>query len=267
MTTVPAKAAAILILAGAAAGVLAEPALVADGILTYRGMATELATHQKLYSEEHYLRYQNGRIAERVVLYQCADGAPFARKRVQYVDRFAPDFETIDAGSGMHEGLRSNSGQREVFYRENSGEKETRKLLQPTAGLVADAGFDEFIRGNWDSLMSGQSRDLDFLVPSRLGVHGFQVKHVRAEAVDGVPAQLFRLRLSGILGLLLPGIEVYYSDAQRTLLRYDGLSNLQDADGKQHKVLILFPPQNRVRSDAAALLKAQQAPLRACGKG
>ena len=233
--------------------------------MTYRGTATELATRRPLYSEQHFLRYRDDQIAQRIVLYQCADGRPFARKQVEYVDRFAPDFDTVDVGRGLHEGLRSRSGEREVFYRETTADTEATKLLPRTKEMVADAGFDEFVRAHWDALLSGQSKKLDFLVPSRLGVHAFRVSHVHATVTDGIPSQVFRLRLSGVLGWVLPAIEVYYSDAQRTLVRYEGLSNLQDAEGNHYKARIVFPPQDRLVSDVAALRKAQEAPLRPCG--
>jgi hypothetical protein len=257
--------AAVFLTLAAACGLPAALAAPGDGFVTYRGMATELATRQPLYSEEHFLRYRDGQIAQRVVLYQCADGRPFARKQVEYVDRFAPDFDTVDVSRGLHEGLRSASGQREVFYRETMSDTEVTKRLPRTQEMVADAGFDEFVRAHWDLLLSGQSKELDFLVPSRLGVHEFRVSHVRASVTDGTLSQVFRLRLSGLLGFVLPAIEVHYSDSQRTLLRYEGLSNLQDADGNHYKARIVFPSQYRHSSDAAALRTAQEAPLRPCG--
>ncbi len=259
------SSAAIFLTLAAACGSPTAMAAPGEEIVTYRGVATELSTRQPLYSEEHFLRYRDGQIAQRVVLYQCADGRPFARKQVEYVDRFAPDFDTIDVSRGLHEGLRSRSGQREVFYRETTADTEVTKRLPAVTGLVADAGFDEFVRGHWDALMSGQSLELDFLVPSRLGVHEFRVSHLRAAVTDGIPAQVFRLRLSGLLGFVLPAIEVLYSDSQRTLLRYEGLSNLQDADGNQYKARIVFPPKDRLTSDVATMRKAQEAVLRPCG--
>ena len=240
-------------------------AAATETIVTYRGTATELGTRRPLYSEEHFLRYRDGQIAQRVVLYQCPDGRPFARKQVDYVERFAPDFDTVDVARGLHEGLRSKAGHREVFYRETASDPENSKRVPPTKGMVADAGFDEFVRGHWDALMAGQRLELDFLVPSRLGVHGFQVRHVRAAVTDGIPAQVFQLRLSGVLWLVVPTIEVHYSDAQHTLVRYEGLSNLQDADGNHYKARIVFAPKDRVPGDVAALRKALEAPLSPCG--
>ena len=112
--------AVLLAVSAATCSFSAATAAPGEEIVTYRGVATELSTRQPLYSEEHFLRYRDGQIAQRVVLYQCADGRPFARKQVEYVDRFAPDFDTVDVTRGLHEGLRSRSGGREVFYRETT---------------------------------------------------------------------------------------------------------------------------------------------------
>ena len=130
--------------------------------------------------------------------------------------------------------------------------------------MVADAGFDEFVRANWSRLLAGETMPLDFLVPSRLGVIGFQVRHVQADSVGGVPAQMFRLRLSGFLGLILSGFDVYYSDTDHVLLRFDGLSDLQDASGSNYKAHIVFPLSNRKPSDDAAMRKAMEIRLAPC---
>ena len=67
-------------------------ALTPDAYVSYSGVARARGSNQFLYGEHHVLRYQAGRLAERVVLYTCRDGAPFARKTVSYVDPIAPDF-------------------------------------------------------------------------------------------------------------------------------------------------------------------------------
>ena len=51
----------------------------------------------------------------------------------------------------------------------------------PVAGgeaLVADAGFDEFVRQHWDALMAGEAVPLHFAVPSRLESLGFRIRRV-----------------------------------------------------------------------------------------
>jgi hypothetical protein len=252
----------------------------ANGYLSYSGVATTRRGNDFLYGERHVLVFSGGRLAQRVVLYTCRDGSAFARKNVGYVDALAPDFLVEDASNGMLEGIREAApsaaasgpraallagvADRVVFFRENARSQEKSGPLPQAPGLVADAGFDEFVQEHWSDLMSGKPLEMRFLVPSRLDDYGFQVQRLRSEAVLGVPTEVFRLRLSGFWGWFLPGIDVYYSAADHVLVRYDGLSDLRDKAGNNFKTTIDFAPKDRHPATEEALRQALQAPLAAC---
>jgi len=248
----------VCLLAGAA---LAAPA---DGYFTYSGTATDRRTGAFLYGERHVLRYESGRLSERGVLYTCRDGTPFARKFVRYVDAAAPDFLLEDAATGLREGIRSDGGGRTVFFRAHRSERDRSGPLPAVPGLVADAGFDEFVRSNWQRLLHDETLQMRFLVPSRLDDFAFQVQHLRSEPYDGVPAEVFRLRLSGFWGWFLPSIDVYYSAKERVLVRYDGLSDLRNAAGDNLQAELTFKPEDRRDADAHALQELLEARLSAC---
>jgi hypothetical protein len=235
-----------------------------DTYVVYSGTAVAQRGDQFLYHEQHVLRYRDGKIAERVVLYTCRDGSPFARKEVVYVDAFSPDFVLEDASNGMREGIRSAGKSREVFFRGDSSAPEKTSPLPAVHGLVADAGFDEFVRAHWNDLLAGHSLEMDFLVPSRLDDINFKVQHVRSDETDGVPVEVFRLKLAGILGWVAPSIDVYYSTKDRTLVRYVGLSDLRDRSNQNFNALIDFRPADRKPGDEQALLNAKRAPLGPC---
>lgn len=235
-----------------------------DRYVSYSGTATARGSAQVLYGEKHLLRYQDDRIAERIVLYTCPDGAAFARKTVAYVDSQAPDFLLEDASRGMREGVRSSATTRTVFFRGGRDDMERSGAVPPAAGLVVDAGFDEFVRKYWDALMAGQTLRMPFLVPSRLNALGLQVRHLRADTIGEVPSELFRLSPAGVLGWLTPSIEVYYRAADHVLLRFDGLSDLRDAGGENLDVQIDFPPADRMPSDSEAMAAALRTPLSPC---
>jgi hypothetical protein len=254
---------------------LAAPATVAsdlaatgagtiDVYLRYSGTATVRQSSQFLYGERHVLRYRGGRLAERVVLYTCADGSAFARKTVSYVDPLAPDFLLEDASSGLREGIRSGPDGRVVFFRPHPTDAEHTGPLPRVMGLVADAGFDEFVRSNWERLVGNDALQMPFLVPSRLEDFNFQVQHLRSEALGGVPTEVYRLRLSGFWGWFLRGIDVYYSSVGHVLVRYDGLSDLRDAAGDPFRTEIEFPPEARGPASPQDMLAARAAPLRRC---
>jgi hypothetical protein len=242
----------------------AAPALAADSFVRYAGTATVRHTSRFLYGEEHYLRYRDGRLLSRLVLYTCGDGRPFARKTVQYRDLQAPDFAFEDASNGMREGVRSQGEVRTMWFRLNRAEPERSALVPKSAGLVIDAGFDEFIHSEWESLLSGAVLPLTFLVPSRMEQMQFVVQRLEA-APGGIPgAQLFRMKLAGVLGWLVPGIDVAYDAKDRWLLSYEGLSNLRDRAGDNFQVHIDFPRSERLASEASAAEAAGSAPLAVC---
>jgi len=246
---------------------LSGAAHASEQYVAYFGVAASQRSDQLLYGESHVVRYQNGRIAERVVLYTCPDGTPFARKHSTYEDPLAPNFVFEDVSNGMREGVRlgerAGAG-RQVFFRGVDGKPEKTAPVPQVSGLVVDSGFDEFIRSNWQTLMTQGSLSLQFLVPSRLETLSFQLQHLRSGSEDGTPTEVFRLKLQGILGWIAPNIDVTYSERDHVLMRYEGLSDLRDKSGDNLRVDITFRLSDRKPSDAAAAAAAMSAPLLAC---
>lgn len=247
---------------------LASGLAAADPGLSYEeGIARDPQGKVELYREQHFLRSDGERPLERLVLYRCPGGALFARKRIDYHgSRLAPNFLLDDRRSGYREGLRASPAGAELFYRLRAG---TAEQSAPVAlsGLVADAGFDQFIHRQWAALVAGKALPLQFAVPSRLRSMGFSVRRSGSTRVAGEEAWVFRLRLEGWLGLVAPSIEVSYSQRSRRLLRFQGLGNLRDDRGEQPvQVRIDFPPVASPASEAQ-WLAALQAPLAACRTG
>lgn len=228
--------------------------------LSYQGDATSIGGSERVYVEQHFIRMAGEVIAERVVSYRCPDGPAFARKRVDYsTSTTAPGFELDDGRSGYREGARHTAGGLELFV-DRAGETARREVVVLTDSLVADAGFDEFVRQQWDRLVAGEPVRLDFALPARLDAYGFRIGRRAAEA-DG-ELQL-RLQLRGLLGWAAPNIDVAYSIEDRRLIRYAGLSNLSDPRGRPWQVRIDFPhPPTHAESAAVELALAE--PLADC---
>lgn len=234
-------------LAVAAGGVLASslaPALAADQ--SFQGYARDLRSGQLLYVESHFVKAVGTVGERRVVLYRCPQGEPFGRKELRYDrEREAPDFSYLDARFGHLEGLRRVGSALEVFDRERSGAATRTSRLAPGLALVADAGFDEYVKGHWNELEAGETVRFPFLVPSRLDVLTFKVKKHGETEIEGAPASVIRLNLSGFLGWFLPYIEVSYRKSDRLLMRYKGLTNVWDARGDNLSAQIDFPAADR----------------------
>ena len=224
------------------------------------GVARAPGDGRLLYREHHWTRHEGARLVERLVLYRCAAGNAFARKRLDYRgSAIAPAFTLEDARTGYREGLRRGGGAA-LFVRRGAGEPERSAPLR-AAGAVVDAGFDEFVRARWDALADGRVVPIEFALPARLRSYRFELARVGAERIAGEPAWRFRLRLKGMLAWIAPAVDVAYSQRTRRLLRFEGLSNLRAPGGDgQWEARIDFPaapgtaPESDWRAAAAETL-------------
>jgi hypothetical protein len=221
-----------------------------------------------LYREQHLLRSAGDRPRERLVLYRCPGGAAFARKHLDYAaSAQAPSFALEDRRAGYAEGLRRD-GARVQLYSRARGERGERAAWLAVAPAVADAGFDEFVRAHWTRLLAGEALPLQFALPSRLRALRFEVQRLRAAPVAGEAAEVFRLRLGGLLGLVAPHIDVAYATRSRRLLRFEGLSNLRDAGGRrQLEARIDFPAPAQPAVEAQWRAALSEPLVAACGSG
>ena len=215
-----------------------------DRMRVRTGVACDRPTGQPLYREVHEERREGGRVVEDRVTYSRPGGEVFATKRVNFrADAVAPDFELVDFASGHREALGRVGETLVVRYRAPGGAPERSAALPLGAALIADAGFDRFIERSWDRLVAGKAVILPFLVPSRLGPVDMRIRRLRRTGVAGDGDVEFELAIdSALLRLVVPAIRVRYDASTRTLLRYEGISNLRGANGRNLDVTIEFSP-------------------------
>ncbi len=231
-------------------------------LLSFEGHARDPKSDRLLYREDHLFRHEGERPVERLVLYRCPDGIAFARKRIDYrSSATAPEFELVDA-RGYREGLRREGGRTLIW----AGGKPARPLRTSDGPLVADAGFDEFLRQSWSQLGAGKSRPLAFVVPAFGRSLSFEVRGLGRRGSGDAAVQRFELRLEGLLGKVTPAISVEYTTTDRRLRRFAGLTNVRDGRGEQIEARIDFPdapqPAEPQRWQTAAAV-----PLAACKVG
>ena len=227
-----------------------QPAYAA--LMAVEGDARDPDTDRLLYRETHLIRGEGERLLERIVLYRCPNGTAFARKRVDYrSSSLAPDFELIDV-RGYREGLR-REGSKTLTW---SGEGTPTPLRATNAALVADAGFDEFVRQRWPQLTAGKAQPLAFAVPAFGRSLPFKIRSAGARVESGQRVHAFELRVDNLLGMVVSAIRVDYDADDRRLRRFIGPTNIRDARGDQIKARIDFPqapqPVDTQRWQAAA---------------
>lgn len=217
---------------------------VATAAQTWTGAAYLIDGGTLAYRETHYLLGD-----QRLVLYACPDGKPFARKSIDDAGNpQAPDFSMRDARSGYREGVSGHDDSRSVFVQRTPDQAEkSAPLALPEDGVV-DAGFDAYVRRHWDALARGDTLRFKFLVPSRLTFYAFDL--ARVASASNAAQLTVRLSLGAWYAFLAPSIDVTYDRANKRLLRFVGMSNVRDEKLKNLNVRIEFPQAPTTASDA-----------------
>jgi hypothetical protein len=221
-------------------------ALPAHAAESHEGVAYSADGKTLLYRESHWIDGDR-----RVVLYRCPNGEAFARKVMERNRSHSPDFELLDARDGYRGGVRTTPGGREVFLQVSAAAPVERRRLGVEAPVV-DAGFDQYVRAHWHELAQQPALRVSFVLPDRLAALDFKVRRLRESATERV----LRLSLGAWYGAALPHVDVAYAIAGRTLLRYRGVGNIRDDDGRHQAVDIRFPPLLRRQVPASELTRA-----------
>lgn len=214
----------------------------AGAVVREEGVALDSA-RRVVYKETHW-RYTEGDDNQRLVLYRCADGRPFARKHLRWREENAatPDFDFLDERDGYREGLASGSAGREVYWRETRTMAEKREpvLLGPHA--VVDAGFDSVIRGRWDELLAGEVVRGAFLLAAEFQTVPIAIRRVP----DGGRARnlsltTFIVELDRWYGFAMPALTLKYGSVDRRLREFQGTVTIRDHHGKRQQLSVVFP--------------------------
>jgi hypothetical protein len=215
-----------------AAGVLAVPAVAMQ---RYTATAYARGSDTLVYREMHL---EDG--TRQLTVFQCPDGRPFARKRMNAgTTPTQPDFDFTDARNGYEEGVRGDGSRRVAYVRRVGGQRSEQALVVPP-GAVIDAGFDVFLRTHWERVVAGGA-SAPFLMTAKGKF--FPVKVVAADP-NGQERRI-ALKLDAWYGFAAPAITVTYTEATRRLRRYEGPGTIRDARGKPIDVRIEFPPTDR----------------------
>ena len=242
-----------------ASAALALAGLTASAAETWTGHAFLADGGTPAYNEIHYLLGD-----ERLLVYTCPDGKPFARKTIHAAGNAqAPDFDMFDARWGYREGVRGTGASREIFVQRAPDQPEKILALSLPEDGVIDAGFDTYVRGHWNALSHGDTLRFKFLVPSKRTFYAFDL--ARVDDASNAAQLTVRLSLGAWYSFLAPSIDVTYDRASQRLLRFAGMSNIRDEKLKNLDVRIEFP-QAPVAATVAQIDTAQHAPLvHSCG--
>ena len=196
-----------------------------------------------LFAQTHYWYTDDAGEPRGFTLYTCPDGHAFAHRTSDYgTHPDTPDFALEIAQTGYREGVRTEGGGRIVYVQRRSDRPEQDAPLPAAEHAVIDDGFNTYVATHWAALLGGQYVPIQYLVPSRHRFYHFRVVKVD----DANPGELrLRLQLDFWFGRFLPHMYVTFDRASRTLVRYEGISNIRDAEGDNVHVRIESPLADR----------------------
>lgn len=221
-------------------------ALNAKENVEFSSRAFDLNSGKLLYSEKHKETWKSGILISSKVLYLDPGGRILAKKNLDFTkNKTKPDFEYIDTRSGYLEGATANLSGIELKLREGMDSETRRTILSKTENLVVDAGFDYFIRENWEMLSGGFELKTNFAVPEHLDFYRFIIQKTGSIRKDGGEHLFFRIVPENrILRFITTGILVEYSAGNQRLISYEGITNVSDDSGKKYRARILFEYPN-----------------------
>jgi hypothetical protein len=194
-----------------------------------------------VYREYHEFVPAGGAGYRSVTVYRDATGRKIGLMEADYATSpFAPDYRMVDFRFDSEQRVRREGNR--IHVRSRTGSKEESKVLEARPGrdLVIGPGFNELIKVRWRALLAGDTLTCDFVIPSRMQLVTFRIRHVPDRS--SASAARFRVEVDNmLLRLVAPALEVEYDRDSRRLLAYEGPSHVTgDADEARH-VLIRFP--------------------------
>ena len=208
------------------------------------GEAYDLNNDEFLYREVYCV---NGEPDEVEVVYRNQSDNVIAHKTLDYRSGpVTPSFvqNNLYSGEVIEVRLRDDEVSMTVI---DAVTAEPKKASAEPAGdklpVVIDAGFDEFVRQNWDALLTGEKKRFLFPFAEREKLLELRIRSASCSYPSDTD-QCFRLELSNwFFRMLVAPIELGYDPVQRRLLRYRGLSNIGDGKGNGSVVDIRYDYQ------------------------
>jgi hypothetical protein len=215
------------------------------------GEAYDLHTEQPLYSETHCV---SDDYTMREVIYRNGDEALIAYKELNYeTGQTTPAFVQHNINTSDSVAVAMQQGKIVMTFTNSDSAADRVVTKKPGADmpLVVDAGFDAFVKDNWDSLLAGETKRFQFPFASREMLVELEIATTGC-TYDSQTDQCFVLELDNwFLKMLAAPIELGYDRDLRRLTRFRGVSNIRAADGGGLEVDIHYRYSEMANMDCA----------------
>jgi hypothetical protein len=194
------------------------------------------------YVERHTVTYKDGRPSESETIYFDDNNRIIGDLISEY--SFGPQFGSYhfrDVRANYEDGAEVSAEKIRIFRKKSAEEDIEERFLNQEQDQIVGQGFHQFISYNTDQIAEGEVFHVRLVLPSRLDQFKFRI---RKRDIKGDTIYI-RLEIDNwFLRLFAPHIDVEYDLRTRRLLRYEGVSNLEDDSGKHRKVTITYTYEN-----------------------
>ena len=206
------------------------------------GVAVSRDEKEFLYCEYFYLDQSNN---QAMVDYVDQQGNKFAKKIVKYEnDQLRPDVTQEDFRIGELRKVWRNDKNFIVSYRKNSSKKKNIQNLEVNNVDIVDAGFDAYIRENWDALVKGESLSAGFASVPHLKTIALRLN---AKKMSDCPEpsqkgeyKCFWVNIDNMLLRLFTGkLRLVYNN-KKQLIIFEGIVNIKSEKGKNQNAEIRY---------------------------
>ncbi len=190
------------------------------------------------YVEYHTVKYENDKVSESQTIYYDANNTKIGELISEY--SLGPQFGSYDFRDirAQHQDGAKVAVDRIRLYRKQSPETDIEETyLAKEEDQIVGQGFHQFIVHNLEQIAQGEVFHIQLVLPSRLDQYEFRI---RKREINGDTLYI-RLEIDNwLLRMFAPHVDAEYDLKTRHLLRYEGISNLEDASGKHKKVIITY---------------------------
>ncbi|HAP34632.1 MAG TPA: hypothetical protein DCQ28_01325 [Bacteroidetes bacterium] len=107
--------------------------------------------------------------------------------------------------------------------------------------IAIDAGLNNLVRNSWGELQQGKKVSFNLAVPSQLDYFEFRVVKDREEIVQNRKTIVVKFESDHwYIRLFVDPVVVWYDIETKRALRYEGISNIYDKEGKSYVVRVTF---------------------------
>ena len=212
-----------------------------SGPASFVGKAVDPKTKKLLYSEEHSVEYSGQFVQKVKTTYKNPAGKEIAVLTSTFKgNNRLPDTLFTDKRNGYSEETKLE-GNKYIISTKMSGGRTKTKKLSVKDNLVCGQGYHNYIIKNMDSFKKGEARTIKFVLPSMRDYFSFDLTFLGSLDSSKSDEVTFRLDITNfILKMFADKIQVTYSKKNKTLLRYQGLTNLKSAEGDQYDALLNY---------------------------